>query len=423
MLQINLSALNTRELRQLLDASRRRGDATLSYKVLQEMQVRREGTAKGRDGEPREFVVALDEADEAEADDLPPAPLWSPAREGPAHAAAPPEPEVEPEPDPEPALTLASAAPPKRRGARRKGAAQDLGPGPLNLDGFDAAPAQMAGADLEETDLGDVDLRLGAGAPQPPPRMARNRAQGGPPRPRKPPPRAPLGFALGLALGAALGWGVAVYREGPPALPVQTAALNPPPAPAAQPNPAEAAPAAPTVGVDGALTPNAAPTAASNAAPNAAPTAADPAHADNPAAAAPPPTPLAVAAAPAPAAPAAAGRLAEATGGGEADAADERPIRASAAGGCTAAPTPADRTICGDADLQKLQRELRRAYAEALAAHEDRALLRQRQLAWRDARNTVSDPDKLSRLYQERIRKLDAATADARRLKGEEPAT
>jgi uncharacterized protein len=85
----------------------------------------------------------------------------------------------------------------------------------------------------------------------------------------------------------------------------------------------------------------------------------------------------------------------------------------AAAGGCAAQPTPADRAICGDAKLQRLQENLRQAYAEALAAHQDRALLRERQLAWRDARSEVSDPDRLARLYEERIRKLKAATAEA----------
>ncbi|WP_068876099.1 MULTISPECIES: hypothetical protein [unclassified Phenylobacterium] len=84
--------------------------------------------------------------------------------------------------------------------------------------------------------------------------------------------------------------------------------------------------------------------------------------------------------------------------------------------GClAAAETPADRAICADPDLQRLQRDLRRAYAEAIAAHADRTILRQRQLAWRDARNPVTDPARLAALYQERIRKLNAATEDARR--------
>jgi len=82
---------------------------------------------------------------------------------------------------------------------------------------------------------------------------------------------------------------------------------------------------------------------------------------------------------------------------------------------CAARPTPADRAICADPALQRLQKALRQAYAEALDAHADRALLRQRQLAWRDARNGVDDPDRLAALYEQRIRKLAAATVDARR--------
>lgn len=82
---------------------------------------------------------------------------------------------------------------------------------------------------------------------------------------------------------------------------------------------------------------------------------------------------------------------------------------------CASAPTPADRAICGDPALQRLQRELRQAYAEALDAHADRALLRQRQLAWREARNGVEAPDRLAGLYEQRIRKLAAAAADAKR--------
>lgn len=90
----------------------------------------------------------------------------------------------------------------------------------------------------------------------------------------------------------------------------------------------------------------------------------------------------------------------------------EAPPPAEAA--CGAEPTPADRAICADAELQRLQRELRQAYAEALAAHEERGLLRQRQLAWADARKGVGDPQRLAGLYEARIRKLKAATADAR---------
>ncbi|OHB30897.1 MAG: hypothetical protein A2790_09530 [Phenylobacterium sp. RIFCSPHIGHO2_01_FULL_69_31] len=99
------------------------------------------------------------------------------------------------------------------------------------------------------------------------------------------------------------------------------------------------------------------------------------------------------------------------------EAAEEPPQASTAeAEGClAAAETPADRTICADPDLQRLQRDLRRAYAEAIEAHADRTILRQRQLAWRDARSPVTDPARLAALYEERIRKLNAATEDARR--------
>jgi uncharacterized protein YecT (DUF1311 family) len=99
---------------------------------------------------------------------------------------------------------------------------------------------------------------------------------------------------------------------------------------------------------------------------------------------------------------------------GEAPAAS---VKLAAAGpkGCDAQPNPADRTICGDAKLQRLQRELRTAYAEALDAHQDRDTLRQRQLAWADARKGVSDAGVLGRLYEERVRRLKAATEAARR--------
>jgi len=89
--------------------------------------------------------------------------------------------------------------------------------------------------------------------------------------------------------------------------------------------------------------------------------------------------------------------------------------------GCAAEPVPAERAICEHPELQQLQRELREAYAEALEAHADRALLRQRQLAWRDARSGVSDPERLARIYEARIGRLHAATDQARRRRLVEP--
>jgi uncharacterized protein YecT (DUF1311 family) len=92
-------------------------------------------------------------------------------------------------------------------------------------------------------------------------------------------------------------------------------------------------------------------------------------------------------------------------------------VKLAAAGpkGCDAQGTPADRTICGDAHLQRLQHELRAAYAQALQVHQDRDLLRQRQLAWADSRNGVSDAAALARLYEERVKRLKAATEAAKR--------
>src|SRR5690349_4474322 len=42
MLQVDLSTLSGPELRQLLDTTRNRGQADLSYRILEEMQTRRE---------------------------------------------------------------------------------------------------------------------------------------------------------------------------------------------------------------------------------------------------------------------------------------------------------------------------------------------------------------------------------------------
>jgi uncharacterized protein YecT (DUF1311 family) len=96
---------------------------------------------------------------------------------------------------------------------------------------------------------------------------------------------------------------------------------------------------------------------------------------------------------------------------------ESQPATSAEADACAAQPTPADRTICADPQLRELQRQLRQAYSEALEAHEDRALLRERQLAWASARDSVSDPDRLIALYEQRIRKLNAATAQARQLR------
>lgn len=231
------------------------------------------------------------------------------------------------------------------------------------------------------------------------------------PTPRKAPKAAPdarrprgwahwgaLIFALGLAGGVAAGWWAADFANGGRPLapspvpgapaPVQTAAL-PPAAPSETAEPpvslapeaAQVSPAPPP--------PPAVEATATVPAPAAQPAAA--AAAQPAAAAATPPSPEA--------------------------AAPVQPSESAATPdkACDSEPTPADRTICADPKLRRLQMELRQAYADALKAHEDRALLRQHELAWRDARSAVTDPAELATLYRERIAKLQAATTDALR--------
>lgn len=377
MPNVNLSTLSGPELRRLLDSARQRGEASLSYRILQEMEARREsGERKGlfpirRSAEPRTVAVDLgDPMERDEDDDLPPMPFWrapSPATEA----------VVSPEPPSDP-------APPRsrRRNARSEpteaAAPVDDQPAPppepeppLSLRVADPAP-------LEDTAAGDQgwDLRL------PPPRAEKP----GPPRGLR--RGLAAGFAVGIAAGVTLGWwvwGTAREPAAPPAAaspaPVQTAALEPRPAPTA-PVVAEPAPTpepAPEPAVAPPPSASQAPPAAEEIAPDAVAEAAEPT-------------------APAP-------RHAEAAATPD----------TSPASGCAAEPTPADRTICGDPELRSLQRQLRQAYNEALEAHEDRALLRQRQLAWASARGGVSDPGRLAELYEQRIRKLHAATQEARR--------
>jgi uncharacterized protein YecT (DUF1311 family) len=369
MPQVNLSALNGQELRQLLDSSRRRGDAALSYKVLQEMAARRDNPSARR-GFSRTATdePLLVDADLGDPEDL----------------AAPPAPE---------------AAVAQPRGRRKAPPASAPVPdAPLMAE--DVEPAPHAWDADRPLSLRDADPEP-AGYELPPLRAERPRrgsaaAAAARHRPAyRPRLRLVVGFALGIAVGTALGfWVGEMPRDTPspaaPAIaPVQSAALAPAPAPAAEPAAAIAADPAPDAQPDA---------AAPASPPNAQQVAGDVnSHASDP----PPPSPTA----------------AEPTRSAEiVQPAPERPAAAGvAAGACASAPTPADRTICGDANLRRLQGELRRAYNEALEAHQDRALLREHQLAWRDARNTVSDPTRLAQLYEERIRKLNAATAEALR--------
>jgi uncharacterized protein YecT (DUF1311 family) len=350
---MNLSALSGQELRRLLDASRARGDAPLAYQILQEMAERREAREeRGRSllRRPAEPRVMALNLSDEPEDDLPPMPNW---RAPEPEAVAKPEAVAEPEPEP-------------RRSRRSKPQ-----PPPVVEAEAEPPPAEVT------PPRGVWD--------DPPPEPAEGLRLD---RPERKAPREPrkfrgppgLGFAAGIAVGAAVGWWAAGSLQAPPSpaapapTPLQVAVAEPPPAPAALPVTTAAAEPAPPVETlpeptGGPLPPDLPET------PLMSPDAADaPAE----------PAPTVVRAA------------------------------SSGTGACAAEPTPADREICRDPELQRLQRELRQAYAEALEAHEDRDLLRQRQLAWRDARNTVTEPDRLARLYEQRIRKLNAATAEAR---------
>ncbi len=315
---VDLSTLAGPELRRLLDATRRRGQAELSYQILQEMASRREDTSargglfKGRRSAAPHLVEMNLGADPLERTEEPrPLAAWS---------RPPDEPAFEPEAEAE-------------------------------LEADAEAPLQM------------------------PP------AQDAPPR-RPNRAGAMAGVALSLVAAAALGWSVKGYVDAQRPTPVAAVAA---PAPlAARPLETPVFPPAASIPQDAAPAPGAQPEPA------------------------PPPE----AAAPTPDAEVAAQVTAESAPAP----ADETPAVAPAsAKGCASRAIPAERTICETPGLQRLQRDLHKAYADALQAHQDRALLREHQLAWRDARSDIADPKRLTRLYEQRIRTLNSATADALR--------
>lgn len=362
MPQINLSSLSGAELRQRLDASRARGDATLAYEILREMEARRaaeagrrrskagRGAGRRRAGEPR--IVDVDLGDPLDkGDDLPPMPHWRAPDLAAAKAAAR---AAEPVEEPVGAAEPAEVTPPRFRTLEA----------PLAL--VEPEPAPRAA----EPEIEDLRMAAEPHAAARPPRRPRAGSGHG--------LRIAAGFAVGITSGVALGWFAAdLARESPPPAQMAVAALAAaPPAARVEPAPEPAASALPTEMAE-------APAAADAAAPAAT------VELELPAAEPSPPVETAAVADPGP----------------------------LAANGCAAEPTPADREICADPELQRLQQSLRRAYAEALDAHEDRALLRQRQLAWREARSDVTDPVRLARLYEQRIRRLDAAAAQARSLR------
>jgi uncharacterized protein YecT (DUF1311 family) len=315
MLQVDLSSLSGPELRSLLDTTRARGQADLSYRILQEMEARRarepgpRGLLKRRRRGPKVIELNLGDPLEPEPDPDDDTPPFSVVREPPLEIARPSD-------------AIDNGPPPERQ---RK-----------------------------------IGFRTG--------------------------------IAVGVVGGLALGLGVAEITFQPNA-----PAATPPIATLLAPQPAVVTAPAPPAQLQVVADTAPAPPAAAEAAPEAPPTEV----AEN---AAPPTDAVATA------------KEILAPPAEEEKAPVEPPVKTLAVSkACAGQPTPADRIICDDPDLQKLQRELRQAYARALDAHEDRALLREHQLAWADARDSVTDPVKLARLYEQRIRKLDAATADAER--------
>ncbi|WP_309092802.1 lysozyme inhibitor LprI family protein [Phenylobacterium sp.] len=274
-------------------------------------------------------------------------------------------------------------APKRRFGGRRREAGEphiitlDLGdPMDRGDDPFDVPPPP---------ELADAEPPLTL-AREPEPAPAPRAKASKPPKPPKAPrvrrgPGSPLGFALGglagIVLGVGVGGSVREMLMPPPDLGAKwelaEAVQLPPPPPPLPPEPAQPAPEI-------------------AAAPQAE----------------------TVATAPLQAAPPSAETVEMAQDAATVAEAPEAAPEPEPAAACASEPTAADRAICADSELRKLQKDLRDAYAQALAAHDDRATLRQRQLAWRDARNTVEDPGRLAGLYEARIRKLKAATAAAR---------
>ena len=364
MSQVNLTAVTGQELRQLLDSSRRQGDASLSYQILQEMAARRRApaerglfkgrrppedrTIEARTIEPR--TVEADFGDRAERDDIPPMPaIRLPLT---------------------PANTDAATPPPERRARRRRPPARTAPAVAAPLDAGRPLTLRDPDPSQDDFDARDPGLRMPAAE-----RPRKRRAGRGLPFP------VAAGFVLGIGLGTVVGWYVALLPRDPPPVaavvappaPIQTAALTPAPEPVA-PEPVAPEPVATEPAPD--------PTLA------AAPAAETPApEVQGEALELPPPPPL------------------------------PAPRKVQVASACAKEPIAADRAICGDPELRRLQGDLRRAYNQALQAHEDRTVLRERQLAWRDARNAVTDPDRLAQLYEARIRKLNAATAEALRAK------
>lgn len=77
---------------------------------------------------------------------------------------------------------------------------------------------------------------------------------------------------------------------------------------------------------------------------------------------------------------------------------------------CAKAATQVERSICADAGLSRLDRQLSAAYRNARVRSTDRAALQRQQNIWRrEVRDACTDPACIASAHEMRIRQLDAA--------------
>lgn len=80
---------------------------------------------------------------------------------------------------------------------------------------------------------------------------------------------------------------------------------------------------------------------------------------------------------------------------------------------CRSARTRSERLVCGNADLARLDRELNRAYEDAVASGVPRRGLRREQDSWLSVRESAAgDPDAVAEIYELRIEELRDMSGD-----------
>lgn len=82
-----------------------------------------------------------------------------------------------------------------------------------------------------------------------------------------------------------------------------------------------------------------------------------------------------------------------------------------AASRCRFEPTPAQRILCANPQLQAADRRMQQAYRRALAAGADREVLEGEQAAWRTMRNAADNRREMAEAYARRLRELETYVA------------